>query len=159
MKQAKFICDKRLSHRFLGLKRVANYSLGELFLNPLHGLPDVGDFPIGQTVKNLPAIQQTWVRYLGSIPGSGRSRGGGNGNLLQYSCLKNPMDRGAWRATVQRDARIWTWLSTHAHTAFLYPPPTPHTHLHQSAIWGFSKRHWLERNHGWKLGTKYKCNK
>ena len=37
---------------------------------------------------------------LGSIPGSGRSPGGGNGNPLQYSCLENPMDRGAWRATV-----------------------------------------------------------
>ena len=45
------------------------------------------------------------VKYLlanagGSIPGSGRSPGGENGNLLQYSCLENPMDRGAWRATV-----------------------------------------------------------
>ena len=38
----------------------------------------------------------------GSIPGSGRSPGKGNGNLLQYSCLKNPMDRGAWQATVCR---------------------------------------------------------
>ena len=37
---------------------------------------------------------------LGSIPGSGRSPGEGNGNPLQYSCLENPMDRGAWRATV-----------------------------------------------------------
>ena len=37
---------------------------------------------------------------LGSIPGSGRSPGAGNGNPLQYSCLKNPMDRGAWQATV-----------------------------------------------------------
>ena len=37
---------------------------------------------------------------LGSIPGSGRSPGAGNGNPLQYSCLKNPMDRGAWWATV-----------------------------------------------------------
>ena len=36
----------------------------------------------------------------GSIPGSGRSPGEGNGNPLQYSCLKNPMDRGAWQATV-----------------------------------------------------------
>ena len=36
----------------------------------------------------------------GSIPGSGRSPGEGNGNPLQYSCLENPMDRGAWRATV-----------------------------------------------------------
>ena len=38
---------------------------------------------------------------LGSIPGVGRSPGGGHGNPLQYSCLQNPMDRGAWRATVQ----------------------------------------------------------
>ena len=37
-----------------------------------------------------------------SIPGSGRSPGGGNGSLLQHPCLKNPTDRGAWRATVQR---------------------------------------------------------
>ena len=37
---------------------------------------------------------------LGLIPGSGRSPGEGNGNPLQYSCLENPMDRGAWRATV-----------------------------------------------------------
>ena len=40
----------------------------------------------------------------GAIPGSGRSPGGGNGNPLQYSCLGNPMDRGAWRATVHRVA-------------------------------------------------------
>ena len=40
------------------------------------------------------------ARDLGSIPGSGRSPGEGNGNPLQYSCLQNPMDRGAWQATV-----------------------------------------------------------
>ena len=40
----------------------------------------------------------------GSIPGSGRSPGGGHGNLLQYSCLEKPMDRGAWQATVHRVA-------------------------------------------------------
>jgi len=45
---------------------------------------------------------------LGSIPGSGRSPGEGNGNPLQYSCLKNPMDRGAWWATVHRVAKSWT---------------------------------------------------
>ena len=44
----------------------------------------------------------------GSIPGSGRSPGEGNGNPLQYSCLKNPMDRGAWRATVHGVAKSWT---------------------------------------------------
>ena len=50
-------------------------------------------------VKNTPANTGD-VKDLGSIPGSGRSPGGGHGNPLQYSCLENPMDRGAWRATV-----------------------------------------------------------
>ena len=49
-------------------------------------------------VKNLPANGGD-ARDLGSIPGSGRSPGEGNGNLLQYSCPENPMDRGAWWAT------------------------------------------------------------
>ena len=48
---------------------------------------------------------------LGLIPGWGRSPGEGNGNLLQYSCLENPMDRGAWRATVYGVAKSWTRLS------------------------------------------------
>ena len=39
------------------------------------------------------------IRHAGLIPGSGRSPEGGHGNLLQYSCLENPMDRGVWRAT------------------------------------------------------------
>ena len=44
----------------------------------------------------------------GLIPGSGRSPGGENGNPLQYSCLENPMDRGAWWATVHGVAESWT---------------------------------------------------
>ena len=47
---------------------------------------------------------------LGSIPGSGRFPRGGHGNPLQYSCMENPMDRGAWRATVHRVTRSWAWL-------------------------------------------------
>ena len=43
--------------------------------------------------------------HMDTIPGLGRSPGGGHGNLLQYSCLENPMDRGAWRATVHRVAK------------------------------------------------------
>ena len=55
----------------------------------------------------------------GSIPGSGRSPGEGNGNPLQYSCLGNPMDRGAWRATVHGVAKSWTRLSNlHFHFYF-----------------------------------------
>jgi len=45
---------------------------------------------------------------LDSIPGSGRSPGEGTGNPLQYSCLENPMDGGAWWATVNRVAKSWT---------------------------------------------------
>ena len=52
----------------------------------------------------------------GSIPGSGRSPGEGNGNPLQYSCLENPMDRGDWRATVRGVARVGHDLATK-------PPP------------------------------------
>ena len=51
---------------------------------------------------------------MGSIPGSGRSPGGGHGNPLQYSCLRNPMDKGAWWATVHGVAKSRTRLSTHA---------------------------------------------
>ena len=53
-----------------------------------------------QMVKNLLVMQETQIRDPGLIPGLGRSPEGGNGNLLQYSCLENAMDRGAWRATV-----------------------------------------------------------
>ena len=53
------------------------------------------------------------TRDVGSIPGSGRPPGGGNSNPLQYSCLGNPMDRGAWWATVHWVAKSWTRLSTH----------------------------------------------
>ena len=52
-------------------------------------------------VKNLSA-NVGHIRDAGSIPGSGRPPGGGNGNPLRYSCLENPMDREAWWATVQR---------------------------------------------------------
>ena len=52
-------------------------------------------------IKNLPANAGD-VRETDSIPGMGRSPGEGNGNPLQYSSLENPMDRGAWQATVHR---------------------------------------------------------
>ena len=61
-------------------------------------------FPGGSVVKNLPANEGD-TGDLGLIPGLGRSPGEGNGNPLQYSCLENPMDRGAWRATVHRIAK------------------------------------------------------
>ena len=50
------------------------------------------------------------VRDVSMIPGSGRSPEGGHGNPLQYPCLENPMDRGAWWATVHGVAKSWTQL-------------------------------------------------
>ena len=58
-------------------------------------------------VKNLPASVRD-IRDMGSIPGLGRSPGEGHGNPLQYSCLENPMDRGAWRSMVHRVAESRT---------------------------------------------------
>ena len=64
-------------------------------------------------VKNLPAKAGD-VRDEGSIPGSGRSPEEEHGNPLQYSCLENPTDRGAWRATVAQSQTRLKQLSTHA---------------------------------------------
>ena len=60
-------------------------------------------------VKNPPADAGD-IRDMGSIPGLGRSPGGGPGNPLQYSCLENSMDRGAWWATVHGIAKSQTGL-------------------------------------------------
>ena len=71
-------------------------------------------------VKNLLANAGD-IRDLGSIPGSGRSLGEGHGNLLQYSYLENPVDRGAWRAMVHRVAQSQTqlkWRSTQRRHTF-----------------------------------------
>ena len=67
-------------------------------------------FCSGSVVKNPPANAGD-TEDAGSIPGSGRSPGGGNGNPLQYSCMKNPMDRRAWWSTVYGMAKSQTWLS------------------------------------------------
>ena len=61
-------------------------------------------------VKNQPGSTGD-VRAMGSIPGLGRSSGEGNGNAFQYPCLENPMDRGAWWATVHGVTKSWTQQS------------------------------------------------
>ena len=63
-------------------------------------MSEVG-FPSGSMIKNPP----TNAGDMGSIPESGRSPEEGNGNSFQYFCLENPMDRGAWQATVHRVAK------------------------------------------------------
>ena len=73
-----------------------------------HGFPDGSSgkesaYKVGDTVD------------ADLIPGLGRSSGRGNGNLLQYSCLENPMDRVAWWATVHGVMKSQTQLSTHVH--------------------------------------------
>ena len=69
-------------------------------------------FPGGAVVKNQPANAGD-ARDMGSIPESGKSPAVGNGNPLQYSCLENSLDRGAWWATVHGLEQSWTRLSAH----------------------------------------------
>ena len=64
-------------------------------------------FPGDPVVNNLPANAED-ARDMNLIPGSGRSPGVGNGNLLQYFCQESPMDRGAWGATVHGVAKSQT---------------------------------------------------
>ena len=88
------------------------YSLNSFLIYNL-ALFTVG-FPGGSVVENPPAN----VGDMGdacSIPGSGRSTGERNGNPLQYSCLENLMNRGAWWPTIHRVTKSWTQLSKHAH--------------------------------------------
>ena len=58
--------------------------------------------------KRNPSANAVDTGDVGSIPGPGRSSGGGKGNPLQYSCLDDPMDRGVWKVTVDRVAKSWT---------------------------------------------------
>ena len=74
---------------------------------------------MAQKLKHLPASACN-AGDLGSIPGSGRSPGEGNGNPLWYSCLENPMDRGAWWAAVHGVAKSRTQLSDFTFTYLKY---------------------------------------
>ena len=78
----------------------------------------VRDFPNDSVAKNLPANARD-TGDTGSIPESGRSPEGENGNPLLYSCLENPMDRGAWWATVHEVAKSWTQLSNFTSLHFI----------------------------------------
>ena len=83
---------------------------------------------VGLVVKNPPDNPRD-IREPGLIPGWGRSPGGGHGNPLQYSCLENPMDRGAWGAVVHRVTKSWTWLKpwSSIHIFFRKCAPLPYT--------------------------------
>ena len=75
-------------------------------------------FQVILVVKN-PLANAGDARDVGLIPGLGRSPGVENGNPLQYSCLENPMDREAWRATVHRVAESDTTQHACAHTNYI----------------------------------------
>ena len=111
--------DRRLEHC---LSFWMQWCLKLLLLQTLHSIPKYSLFNFSIMTMNR------WIRHafpggsevkasacnvgdLGSIPGSGRSPGEGSGTPLQYSCLKNPMDGGAWWATVHEVAKSWTRLS------------------------------------------------
>ena len=72
-------------------------------------IDDNGASEVSPVVKNQPANEGD-IRDLGSIPGSGRCPGEGHSNPIQYSCLDNPLDRGAWRGIVHRFAKSQTRL-------------------------------------------------
>ena len=99
-------------------------------------------FPGGLAVKNLPA-SAGGAGDPGSILGSGRSLGEGNGNPLQNSCLKNSMDRGAWRVKVHGITKNWTW------------PSIQHIHTHTVWVTSFNQlKIWTEWK-GWVRGDSF----
>ena len=85
-------------------------------------------------VKNSPADAGD-IRDVSSIPGSGRSPGGGHGNPLQYSCLENPMDRGAWWATDHRISESDTTEVTY-HTSQLNRHLLSSCYMFWFELWG-----------------------
>ena len=88
-------------------------------------------FQVALVAKN-PLANAGDRRDADSIPESGRSRGGGYGNPLQYSCLENPMDRGTWQVTVHRVEKSWTrlkQLGTHTRT---------YISVHGNIVWQLS---------------------
>ena len=90
-------------------------------------------------VKNLSAKAGD-IRDASSIHGLGRPLGGGHGNPLQYSCLKNPMDTGAWQATVHGVAKSWTQLSIWTHSNILQYTTRRRGHIHQCNEGSISNR-------------------
>ena len=96
-----------LGHLTLHVLQQAEQYLGVGQYGKLSQYKLISGFPGGLAVKNSPANARA-SGDAGSIPGPGTSAGRGNGNPLQYSCLKNPMDRGAWRATVHEVSKTHT---------------------------------------------------
>jgi len=114
---------------------------------------------VALVVKNPPANAGD-VRDKGSIPGSGRSSGGGHGDPLQYSCLENPMDRGAWLARVHRVAKSWTRLkrlSMHAHKSITSLSSRCLTSIHLLSVFPTSTVEWVVKSPGSGM-SEFQCS-
>ena len=86
-------------------------------------------------------------RYdAGLIPGLGRCPRVGNGSPLQYSCLKNSLDRGAWKTAVHGSAKGQTWLSVHTHM---------HTYMHTHACTYQYDYYYFQQRHSWRVYDVY----
>ena len=83
----------------------------------MHNYDVIGASQMALVVKN-PPVNAGNIRDMDLTPGLGRSPGGGHSNPLQCSCLENPMDRGAWWATVHRVTKSWTRLSNFTFFSF-----------------------------------------
>ena len=112
-------------------------------------------------VKNLP-VNVGDIRDTGSIPGLGRSPGGGHGNPLQYSCLENPMDRGgAWQATVHRmpESRDLAHIHMHLQDNNLFLSPLGLSHGDWGAsfhnIWDTDLPLWSDHRFGGRCFKEY----
>ena len=119
---------KELAHVLLGAGRLETWG-----------------FPSSSAVKKLPVMEKTQAM-------SGRFPGGGHGNPLQYSCLENPMERGAWQATVPGVAKTWIQLSNWAHRletqggTFSYSPEVEFL-LKQTLDFALQAFSWLAEAH------------
>ena len=78
----------------------------------MEGIKAFGGFPGGASGQEPACQGRLDVRVAGSVPGSGRSPGGGHSSSLQHSCLENPMDRGAWQASVHGVTQLGTTEAT-----------------------------------------------
>ena len=105
----------KLSSLGLGLDEVPGMQNSQPQFSPEKSLLKIQDFPSGSDGK----ASAYNAGDLGSIPGSGRSPGEGNGNPLQYSCSENPMNGGPWQATVHRVAKSRTQLSNFSSLHFI----------------------------------------
>ena len=111
------IKDRRNVVMWMDLKSVTQSERSQKEKNKYHILMHICGFPHSSVGKSSACN----AGDSGLIPGSGRFPGAGNGNPLQYSCLENPMDRGAWQATAHRATRVRHDLATK-------PPPPMHTY-------------------------------